>query len=51
MKRPNDIDETASRANDWKRPEEREEDRNRPGTDGQDANVSAGGKRRRPGAA
>lgn len=50
MNRPSDIDETASRANDEKTPEERRRG-NRGGlvTDGKDADVPAGGKRRGPG--
>lgn len=48
MKRPNDIDETASRANDMKTPEEREaEDRGGPPTGGKDG--LRGDKQRRPG--
>lgn len=50
MPRPNDIDETASRANDQKTPEERARG-NRGGraSDGKDADVPAGGARRGPG--
>lgn len=50
MTRPNDIDETASRANDEKTAEERQRG-NRGGrvTDGKDGDVPAGGKRRGPG--
>lgn len=50
MARPNDIDETASRANDAKTEEERRRG-NRGGlvTDGKDADVPAGGGRRGPG--
>ena len=50
MTRPNDIDETASRANDEKTPEERRSG-NRGGlvSDGKDADVPAGGARRGPG--
>lgn len=50
MTRPNDIDETASRANDEKTPEERKSG-NRGGliTDGKDDVVPIGGARRSPG--
>lgn len=50
MKRPSDIDEAASRANDEKSPEERRRG-NRGGlaSDGKDGDVPAGGKRRGPG--
>lgn len=50
MSRPNDIDETASRANDEKTPEERRAG-NRGGlvSDGKDADIPAGGARRGPG--
>ena len=50
MTKPNDIDETASRANDEKTPEERRSG-NRGGlvSDGKDADVPAGGARRGPG--
>ena len=50
MSRPSDIDETASRANDEKTEAERRKG-NRGGlvTDGKDADVAQGGKRRGPG--
>lgn len=50
MPGPNDIDETASRANDEKTAEERARgNRGRLVTDGKDADVPAGGARRGPG--
>ena len=50
MTRPSDIDETASRANDEKSPEEkRRGNRGGRNSDGKDGDIPAGGVRRGPG--